>query len=76
MATYEHAMKLVSTYQDQDFVTQKLNEITEGLYRRKMGQNTYSNVGLGGGFTSLPDIEKTHNREKKLIKEIVKTNKT
>ena len=41
-----------------------------------MGQNTYSNVGLGGRFANLPDIERTHNR-KKLIKEIVvKTNKT
>ena len=62
MATYEHAMKLVSTAQDQDFVTQKLNKITEGLYTRKMGQNTYSS--LGGGFASLPDIERTCNRKK------------
>ena len=74
MSTYEHAMKLVSTDQHQEFVTQMLNEITEGLYNREIGQNIYSNVGSGCGFASLPDIERTQSR-KNLIKKIVKTNK-
>ena len=73
MPTFELTMKLDTTDRDQDFVTQKLNEITEGLFTRKLRQNTYSSVGLGGGFASLRDIEKTHNI-KKLIKKIVKTN--
>ena len=72
MPIFQHAMMLVTIDQDQDFVTKKLNEITEKLYARKMGQNTYSNMDSGGELASLPDLEKSHNR-KKLIKEIVKT---
>ena len=56
-------MTLVTTDEDQDFITQKFSEICEGLYTRKVGQNTYSNVDLGGGVASLPDVEKSHNRK-------------
>ena len=63
MPSYTQAMTLVTTDEDQDFVTQKNNELTEGLYARKLGQNTYSNVDSCGGVASLPDVETCHNRK-------------
>ena len=57
--TFENAMKLVSNDEEQDFVTRKLNELTEGLYKFKIGQGSASEDGL----VSLPRLETAPRRK-------------
>ena len=56
--TFEHAMKLVATDEEQQFVNKKLNEMTEGLYRFKVAQGIPTTEGLA----SLPRLEKAPKR--------------
>ena len=50
-------MKLVTNDDEQDFVTQRLNELTKGLYKFKIDQGVPKE-----GLASLPRLEKVPKR--------------